>query len=142
MPSPDKIFIEKEIHDTYIRLTKEEGSDELIKPFRTMKDLFLAAAVEGYLNDTFTPLKAPKEIFVWSTLLNDEHALNVLRSIALAKTEDPNILVKDDEIAKIAEGYANGGIHLLTKRILDTDATELEEAAIFMSEYTAKIDEI
>ncbi len=142
MPSPDKIYVEKEIHKTYVRLTKEEGSDESLKSFRTMKDLFLAAAVMGYLNDNFKPLKALQEIFVWSTLLNDEHALNVLRSIALAKTEDPNVLIKDEEIAKIAEGYANGGIHLLTKRILESDATELEEAAIFMSEFTEKIDEI
>lgn len=139
MPSPDKINIEKDVHDIYVQFTKEEGSD-IMKPFRTMKDLFLASAILGHLNDKYVPIKSSKDIFVWSTLLNDDHGLTVLRAIALSKTNDPNILLDDSKIAEIAEGYANGGIHLLAKKILQTDTTELEEAAIFMSEYTNLIN--
>jgi dnd system-associated protein 4 len=142
MPSRDKIYIDKSVHDIYVQLTKEESSDETLKPFRTMKDLFLAAAVLGYLNDEYDPIKSAKEIFVWGTLLNDEHALTVLRSIALSNSGDPNILLDDDKMAKIAEGYANSGIHLLAKHILETDSTELEEAAIYLSEFTNKIKDI
>ena len=99
-----------------------------------MKDIFLAAAVTGYINDKFEVLSSSKDLFMWSTLMNDSHALPVLQSIALVKTNDPSILLNDDEVAKIAEGYANGGIRILAKKILETDTEELNEAAMYMME--------
>ncbi len=135
MSSRDKIYVSKDkaIEDLYAKL-KEESDETPSKPFRTMKDIFLAAAVMGYINNEFKELSSAKDLFMWSTLINDNHALPVLQSIALVKTNDPSILLNDDEVAKIAEGYANGGIHILAKKILETDTEELNEAAIYMME--------
>lgn len=139
----DKIYISKDdmIQSLYYKLSKEDKSDSPTKPFRTMKDVFLAAAVLGYLNNNFEELSSgKKDIFGWGTLLNDEHALTALRTLALAKTKDPNVLLDDDKLATIAEGYANAGIQILAKRIINTDMDELEEAAIYMAEILESIE--
>ena len=136
MPTREKIYISKEenVQALYVKLSKEETSDIISKPFRTMRDVFLAAAVLGFLNDEYKAIESPKDIFAWGTLLNEENALSTLQAIALSKSKDPNILLDDDKVATIAEGYANAGIHSLAKKILATDISELEEAAIFMSD--------
>jgi hypothetical protein len=141
----DKIFISKsdEVQELYHRLKDEKG-DVPTKPFRYDRDIFLAAVASGFEANDFRPLDSAdrKERFTWGTLLNDPHALSTLRAIALLKTDRPDVLLDDDQVATIAEGYANGGIHVLGKTLLDTPSDEIEEAMILMSEALKKIPEI
>lgn len=133
----DKIYISKteQVQDFYHRLKDEKG-DVPTKPFRFDRDIFLAAAALGFEAGDYRPLEGAerKDRFTWSTLLNEEHALSTLRAIALMKTNRPDILLDDDQVATIAEGYANAGIHLLAKQLLDTPSDEIEEAMLLMSE--------
>lgn len=144
MPARDKIYISKspEVQELYSKFT-EDKDDTLSKPFRFDRDVFLAAAVAGHMHRKAEPLLPAerKEKFNWGTLLNDQHALPVLQAIALLKTGDPNVLLDDDQVASIAEAYANAGIHLLAKRLVDTGVDELQEAAIYMAEILDSIVE-
>ena len=144
MATRDKIYVSKkqEIQGYYERLTGESG-DLLIKPFRFERDVFLAAAVTGYLKNQYVPLEPSegKDKFVWGTLLNEQHALPALQAIALCRTKDPAVLLDDDAVASIAEGYANGGIHLLARQLLESGTDELVETAIYMSEVLEQADE-
>src|SRR4051812_23044457 len=123
----DKIFISKaeDVQEFYHRLKDEKG-DVPTKPFRFDRDIFLAAVASGFEAKDFRPLESVdrKERFTWSTLLNDPHALSMLRALALLKTKRPDVLIDDDQVATVAEGYANGGIHLLAKKLLDTTTDE------------------
>jgi dnd system-associated protein 4 len=137
----DKIFISKDetVQGLYEKLKTERG-DSPTKPFRFDRDIFLAAAAIGQREKQFKQLDASdrKDKFTWGTLLNDPHALAALRAIALAHEKNPEVLLDDDRVASIAEGYANAGIHILAKRILNTGVDELEEAALYMSGLDAK----
>ena len=132
----DKIFISKNetVQGLYEKL-KTERTDSPTKPFRYDRDIFLAAAAIGQREKQFKPLDTSdrRDKFTWGTLLNDPHALTALQAIALAHENNPEVLLDDDRVASIAEGYANGGIHILAKRILETGVDELEEAALYMS---------
>jgi hypothetical protein len=145
MASRDKLYISKsdDVQALYHRL-KDEKADVPTKPFRFDRDIFLAAVATGFEAKDFRPLATAdrKERFVWGTLLNDEHALSTLRAIALLKTNQPDVLIDDDQVATIAEGYANGGIHLLAKKLLDTPSDEIEEAMLLMTEVLEAIPNI
>src|SRR5688500_17410874 len=123
MAQRDKIYISKsdDIQALYLRL-KDEKADVPTKPFRYDRDIFLAAVALGFEAKEFRPLEPSdrKERFTWSTLLHDEHTLSTLRAFALSKTNRPDVLIDDDQVATIAEGYANGGIYILAKKLLDT----------------------
>src|SRR5688500_9686041 len=115
MAQRDKIYISKseDVQDFYRRL-KDEKAEVPTKPFRFDRDIFLAAVAMGFDAKDYRPLESSdrKERFTWSTLIHDEHALSTLRAIALLKTKEANVIIDDDQVATIAEGYANGGIHL------------------------------
>lgn len=132
----DKIFISK--HETVQTLydqLKAERMDSPTKPFRYDRDIFLAAAAMGQREKQFKPLEASdrRDKFTWGTLLNDPHALAALQAIALAHEKNPDVLLDDDRVACIAEAYANAGIHILAKQILNTGVDELEETALYMT---------
>ena len=132
----DKIFVSKDqtVQDLYEQL-KADRTDPPTKPFRYDRDIFLAAAAIGQREKQFKPLESSgrKDKFTWGTLLNDPHALPALQAIALAHENNPDVLLDDDRVASIAEGYANAGIHILAKRILNTGVDELEETALYMT---------
>jgi dnd system-associated protein 4 len=147
MATRDRIYVSKsaEVQKIYDALKtddkpKSEFGDMPTKPFRFDRDIFLAAAALGFRSNKFLELPATdrKEKFNWSTLLNDEHAITALQIMAFQKTSDPEVLLDDDKVASIAEGYANAGIHLLAKRIQSSGVDELEEAAHLMAEIFAE----
>lgn len=131
----DKIYIEndKKIADLYEALTSERGETPT-RPFRFDRDVFLAAAAMGAREGLFRQIVKRKEKFSWGTLLNDENALPVLQAIALWHTKDPEVLVDDDQVAAIAEGFANGGIEALARRLSNAGIDELQEAAVLLGE--------
>src|SRR4051812_30330198 len=120
MPTRDKIYVSKSerVQKIYAQLTDDKGAVPS-NPFRFERDVFMAAVAFGFAADQTTPLEPAerKDKFTWSTLLNDTHALSTLRAIALIKTGQPDVLLDDDYVANLAEGYANAGVHILAKRL-------------------------
>ena len=146
MSARDRIYVSKsaEVQAIYERLKEEKSEDPKrppTKPFRFDRDIFLAAAAMGFASKKFVPLESSerKDKFQWGTLLSDEHALPTLRALALAHSSDPEVLLDDDRVASIAEGYANGGIKALDKK-LNSDADEIDEAMVFLVETLASLE--
>jgi len=131
----DRIFISKEAHEIYKELSRDKG-EVPTKAFQTMRDVFLTAFVIGYVENVSKPLgQSNKEgIFDLGVLKNDPNAYTVLQTIALHKTKDPQILLDDNKMIKLAEEYANGGIDILVKKIKTSQANQLEEAALYMQQ--------
>jgi energy-converting hydrogenase Eha subunit G len=146
MPTRDRIYVSKsvEVQAIYDKLKEEKGDDPKkppTKPFRFDRDIFLAAAAMGYATGKYAELESSerKDKFLWTTLLADEHALAMLRTLALVHTSTPEVLLDDDKVASIAEAYANGGIRVLAKK-LDSATDEIDEAMIFLTETLAALD--
>jgi len=140
MSNRDRVYVEgvtTEIYELYNNLSNEPSNDpgkEPTKAFKEAKEVFLAAAVLGCINNSFVPLKKRKERVLWQTLTNDPFALPTMQMLALNKSKDPAILTDIDKVATIAEGYANGGIRILKDMLQKEGGNELFECAMSMLE--------
>ena len=117
----DRIRIDKIHHPTYIALTKlrENENHQELSPFESMKNVFMLASFIGYNEEKRVPLGKDKElIFAWARF-SPEEDVPLLRALALAETEDVEVLTDQDRILTIAEEYANGGIAEIEKQVED-----------------------
>ena len=117
----DRIRIDKIHHPTYIALTKprENENRQELSPFESMKNIFMLATFIGYNEEKRIPLGKDKElIFAWARF-SPEEDVPLLRALALAETEDVEVLTDQNRILTIAEEYANGGIIEIQKEVED-----------------------
>lgn len=117
----DRIRIDKIHHPTYIALTKprENENRQELSPFESMKNIFMLASFIGYNEKKRVSLGKDKEmIFAWAQF-SPEEDVPLLRALALAETEDVEVLTNQDQILTIAEEYANGGITEIQKQVED-----------------------
>lgn len=117
----DRIRIDKIHHPTYIALTKptENENRQELSPFESMKNIFMLSIFIGYNEEKRIPLGKDKEmIFAWARF-SPEEDVPLLRALALAETEDIEVLTDQDRILTIAEEYANGGITEIRKQVED-----------------------
>lgn len=132
MSNRDRVYIEgvnTEVNDIYDELTTDAG-EEPTKPFKDTREVFLAAAVIGCINNAFVPLKKRMGKILWQVLSNDPYAFPTMQMLALKKTNDPTDLMDYDKVATIVEGYSNGGIHILKNMLQKEGGNELFECAM------------
>ena len=112
----DRIHIDESHHGLYKELTTEK--EGLLEPFKTMKDLFLFATLVGYRRGERIPLGKGVGIFAW-TQFSAQEDVPVLRSLAIAETEDVTVLANQHQLLTIAEEYANGGIAEIREQVAE-----------------------
>jgi dnd system-associated protein 4 len=122
MEERDSVAIDKGTYEIYIQLT--EGANPEMAPFRTMKDVFMWAACQGFHRGEKRPLAQRKGIFKWAQF-SEQLDVPLLRAIAIATTDDVNVLASQDKVLRIAEEYANSGIHELNSILLQSDGQPL-----------------
>jgi dnd system-associated protein 4 len=90
--------------------------------FSSYKEVFMAAGTIGFIEKKRKSFTTSAEGLLWDnfSLETDEPMINM---IALAETQDVNILQEDDESfdrkLKIFEEYAAGGIEILEQSLLE-----------------------
>ena len=112
-----RIHIAEDHHPIYQQLVKRGNDDPDNYPFATMKDLFMMAATVGLKNGKYKPKKATKDIFAGS-VFDQKNDIPVLAAIAYAHKKDFEVLFNEQEMIQIVEGYACGGINILSKELL------------------------
>lgn len=113
----DTVAIDEGVHNIYKQLT--EGNDIVNVPFRTMKDVFMWAAILGYRNGERRSITGKKlTIFRWAQF-SSQTDVPLLKALAIADDGNVDILTSQNEILIIAEEYANAGIHELRASVLD-----------------------
>jgi dnd system-associated protein 4 len=118
----DSVAIDEGGYEIYKQLT--EGTDPERAPFRTMKDVFMWAACEGYRLGP-RPLTGKRvSVFKWAQF-SPQVDVPLLKAIAIASTRGITVLASQDEVLRIAEEYANSGIHELSTRLLQADGQPL-----------------
>jgi dnd system-associated protein 4 len=115
----DRVSIEKSVHDIYKQLSDRSSQSPESAPFLLMKDLFMWAVAVGVKKGKRRILSGDKEqIFRWDQFSQDID-VPALKTIALAETEDVEILLQEDQILRIAEEFANEGIRELKSDLID-----------------------
>lgn len=112
------------------------GDDKL--NFESYADIFTLAACLGYAKgEGPLPLKKAgkdPEPMRWEAF--GDYQQSVLKMIALAKTEDPKILVEGDEqgdkMLQIVEEYANRGLEILQRKVVEQEDRGLERLDIIV----------
>ena len=112
----NRVYIDKSYHSVYKLLTEGEESEQ---PFDSMKSVFMLATFIGYQEKKRIRLKNKVDIFSWDVLARDEENTHLLLALALAETNDVEILTDQGRILDIAEEYANAGIIEIKKKIAD-----------------------
>src|ERR1041384_5053086 len=97
--SRDTVAIDESVHEIYKQLT--EGSDPVSVPFRTMKDVFMWAAVLGYRKGERRPLVGKRIIiFRWAQFI-EQVDIPILKALAIADQGDVKVMVNHTEILTI-----------------------------------------
>ena len=129
---PDRLYIERDDRATcYDVLSRER-----ILKDRKNRELFMMAMMIGLSKGSRLPLKKREGFFLAKEL--DDQQQYIIKAVAVQEKEGELGILKDmREVYKIAEEYANGGIHILKDTVVGeesgTAATKLE--SILFSAY-------
>lgn len=112
----------REYEEFYGELTREGGDGGF---FKHKKDIFIVAMLIGFKNKYKVELN--RKIAVQFTAdWSEENYDTIIYSVALAATGSTDILKDEEEMIKIAEDYAAGGIELLHRKMKKVGKTNLE----------------
>ena len=115
--SKDTVAIDETVHEIYKQLTDE--SSVLAAPFRTMKDVFMWAVYLGVQQERRRPLTGKRlPVFRWAQF-DSQVDIPMLKAVAIADSDDVDVLLKRNDILAIAEEYANVGIYELRDAVLN-----------------------
>ena len=130
------ISIDKLKHKKYQLLT--EGSDA---PFKTMKDLMLAAAAVGFVNNTSVPIRtgAALKIFEWGRF--DPVDQKFVSSLTFLKSKDVNDVLDKEKLIETLQAYANGGFDEIYDEITKKGNRVLNLVSHVLSKYDGKEEE-
>jgi dnd system-associated protein 4 len=124
----DRFYVQKDKHPVFQRLS--QGDDA---PFKTMKDVWVLAASMGFRAQVRQPMRGGTQHVGFWHYLSLQEDVPLLHAIAIAETGDVQVLGNRDEVIRIAEEYANGGIDLLLESERpDPDASVRALAASFI----------
>lgn len=113
----DRVYIDESGSDVYRQLKSGANIQPEDGPFETFKDIFMLAACLGFRNRRRVRTNRVDSEFLVSVFTEDD--LSILKAIAIAETENVDVLSRDGEILAIAEEYANAGIHEVRAYLLD-----------------------
>ncbi|MFW9875325.1 MAG: hypothetical protein ACFFG0_19635 [Candidatus Thorarchaeota archaeon] len=106
----DRLHIEKDDRKHYEELDKEDFFKG-----KTRKEQFLFAMAVGFKHDMQIRLGSKDGLFNTRDLRLEDEAL--LNAVAIWKTKSIQCLENKDEMYRIAEEYAKGGIKILVDKI-------------------------
>ncbi|MBR7553625.1 DNA phosphorothioation-associated protein 4 [Allobacillus sp. GCM10007491] len=90
--------------------------------FNSYKDIFMISGLIGYLNDKRISFENSLEPISW-TVFNLETDETVINAVALNTSEDPSILIEDeekfDQKITIFEEFAAGGATILYEKLVE-----------------------
>lgn len=120
-----RIYVDQDTHEIYEKLVSQAEKNAESHPFRTMKDLFVIAACIGSQQNKYVPLSTQKKEIFRGSIFRDKLDVPILAAIAYHKERDLSVLEDPRKIVDIAQGWANGGIHLLQDELLYQPGTPL-----------------
>ena len=114
----DRVRVETAMHHLFRELTEKSSENPEAAPFIFMKDVFMWAVAVGVDSGRRLPLSdSTTQIFRWDQLSQDLD-IPLLKALALAETNDMEMLVHENQILRLAEEYANAGIREIREELL------------------------
>ena len=130
---PDVAY-DKNDQEFYASLVAEDSSS--IFKNRTRVDVFMYAMALGFNAKKRLPLEKKAANLNPSAISGEMRWL--MRSVAVADTEDLNVIKSHKKVIEIAEEYANAGIHII-RDMIKKSTLESEKEVEFQSVLYAQI---
>lgn len=107
----------KSIFDGRLCPSQKDGDKKRKKdyPFQNMWELFVYAAILGFANEKRKKIDKPHKPFRWLNISNEHQ--KKLMILAVSKYNSLELLQDSDELKKMIEEYANGGLTLINQEI-------------------------
>lgn len=118
------VYVDRSVHPIYEALVSRSSKNAEKCPFATMKDLFLVSACVGAEQGRFEELKSGRDIFS-GEIFNVKIEVPILAALAYHRTKDIEVLSDPRAVVDIAQGWANGGIHIVREELLERPGTPL-----------------
>lgn len=115
---PDRVFVDKTQFEKMHEITSKSLEDEREVPFKSLKEVLMAAAMLGYKLNEKAELKDKKEI-IRTSYLDRQFELPLICCLAIADTNNIEVLNNKKEVLAIFESYIKGGFDFLYDRITD-----------------------
>jgi hypothetical protein len=120
------LHVPKAYHDLVSELSSSDGLNEELggPPFRRMVDVWAFACSLGAAEKLFVNFERPKQhkFHTGQVLQGDIARIEFMLSLAIGYTGDPYIVSNANEVVKIADAYAAGGLTLLEDYLLGSDS--------------------
>jgi len=102
-------------------------------PFPTLKDIFMFAACIGFQKGARKKLPSGKKTTIRLEIFT-ENDIALLKSIAIAETNDIKVLSNLGDVLTIAEEYAHAGIQFLKDQLLEQSGKPLWQLISLINE--------
>lgn len=113
------VYVERdEINPIYDELVSRAAKDAVDYPFATKKDLFILSACIGAHQNRFHELEGNTIQIFDSATFNRDTDVPLLAALAFHRTKTLETLFDPRQIVNIAQGWANGGIHVVYQQLV------------------------
>jgi len=113
---PDRVYVEisqyEQIHELYSK-SSEKGREA---PFKSLKEVLMAAAMLGYNSGEKSELDSKKEI-IFTKYLDSQLDLPLAVCLAIADQENADIIEDKKKVIEIFQEYIKGGFETLYETI-------------------------
>ena len=115
---PDRVYVDKEQFDRMHDLSSKASEAEREVPFKSLKEVLMAAAMLGYQLGEKADLNEKKEI-IFTRYLDSQLDLPLVCCLAIADQQDVEVINDKKKVLSIFESYIKGGFDYLYERITD-----------------------
>lgn len=127
------------MHQLFREFTERSSENSEAAPFQLTKDVFMWAVALGARTGKRLPLSGAKtQIFRWDQLSQDLD-VPVLKALVVAETGEVEELLREDQVLRITEEYANMGIREAKKVDRPIEAAALESRRTFPAEARVRV---
>lgn len=113
---PDKVYVDKEQYDRMHEFTSKASDAEREVPFKSLKEVCMAAAMLGYKLGQKSKPEERKEI-IFTRYLDSQLDLPLVCCLAIADQQNVDVINDKKKIIEIFESYIKGGFEHLYETI-------------------------
>jgi dnd system-associated protein 4 len=114
---PNRVYVDKEQYDRMHELTSKASEAEREVPFKSLKEVLMAAAMLGYKMGEKADVTERKEI-IFTDYLDKTLDLPLVCCLAIADQKTVEVLNDKKKIITIFESYIKGGFDYLYDKIM------------------------
>ena len=135
---PDRVYVDISQYDKMHELSSKSSDERRGIPFKSLKEVLMAAAMLGYNSGLKEDLASRKEIIL-TKYLDSQIDLPLLVCLAIADEGNADVIGDKKKVIEIFQSYIKGGFEALYETIID-GSDPIQNYAYYLIENYVKED--